>query len=245
MSDFTSGNAPGFAAQVEGDDVNVLWVGRHGQDLVATRKMTIVSTTVDAATRRRPRSAAATCWRSSMPPARPTPTRPMPTTAGRSPSASWNMHQDMLVDGVATDRFTQMLVHGLVQEGELLNLDPRAKQQLGQRFVVRPRNLAAGRRADAPARHLSQERELHGRRRPTTACSSWPTAAVTFTLPTKQNGLAFRFAADGRRQPGDRRLGRHHPQEQCRGQHRHVQHGQRKDRQPRARRVPLYRTPAR
>ena len=35
------------------------------------------------------------------------------------------------------------------------------------------------------------------------------TAAVTFTLPTKPNGLAFRFAADGRREPGDRRLGRH------------------------------------
>ena len=65
------------------------------------------------------------------------------------------------------------------------------------------------------------------------------TAAVTFTLPTKQNGLAFRFA-----QTADANLvitgsARHHRQEQRRGEQRHVQHGERKDRQPRARRMRL------
>ena len=41
MSEFTSGNVPGMGTQIEGKDSQVWWSGRHGQDLIATRKITL------------------------------------------------------------------------------------------------------------------------------------------------------------------------------------------------------------
>ena len=101
-------------------------------------------------------------------------------------------HQDMLVDGSAADRFTQMLVHGLVKEGELVGLDPRAKQQLGQR-------LTFDREASPQAGVLMHPRGIYRKGGNYTVLPAdngllfLATAAATFTLPTKQNGLAFRF----------------------------------------------------
>jgi hypothetical protein len=101
--------------------------------------------------------------------------------------------QDMLVNGVATDRFTQMLVHGLVREVELLGLDPRAKQQLGLRFMF-------DREVSPQAGALMHPRGIYRKSANYTVTAGdngllfLATAAVNFTLPAKQNGLAFRFA---------------------------------------------------
>ena len=193
MSEFTSGNAPGFAAQVEGDDVNVLWVGRHGQDLAATRKTTILGTAADVgntpSTTLRGGNILAIVDASGK-----ANTYSPDATDGRQIAVGiLEHHQDMLQDGVATDRFTQMLVHGLVKEGELIGLDPRAKQQLGGRLVF-------DREISPQAGTLMHPRGIYRKSGNYTVVAGdngllfLATAAVTFTLPTKANGLAFRFA---------------------------------------------------
>ena len=48
MSEFTTGNAPGFQAALEAQESEVLWSGRKGQDLVATKKITLVNTAADS-----------------------------------------------------------------------------------------------------------------------------------------------------------------------------------------------------
>ncbi|MEX2175749.1 MAG: hypothetical protein WD872_15400 [Pirellulaceae bacterium] len=192
MSEFSSGNAPGFAAQVEADETNVLWVGRHGQDLAATRKITLLGAAVDSG------NSPTTTLRGGN-----VLTIVDATGKANTYSADANdgrqiavgileKHQDMLADGTATDRFVQMLVHGLVKEGELLGLDPRAKQQLGGRCTF-------DRETSPQAGTLMHPRGIYRKAASYTVVAGdngllfLTTAAATFTLPTKQNGLAFRF----------------------------------------------------
>ncbi len=186
------GQHAGIAAAVEGDDANVLWVGRHGQDLAATRKTTIVAAAVDAGntpqTTLRGGNVLAIVDASGK-----ANTYSPDATDGRQIAVGiLEHHQEMLVDGVATDRFTQMLVHGLVKEAELLGLDPRARQQLGQRF-------AFDREISPQAGVLMHPRGIYRKAGSYTVVAGdngllfLATAAATFTLPTKQNGLAFRF----------------------------------------------------
>src|SRR6185436_19781103 len=48
MSEYTTGNAPGFQTAVDAAESEVLWAGRKGQDQVATKKITLISSTVDS-----------------------------------------------------------------------------------------------------------------------------------------------------------------------------------------------------
>ncbi len=48
MSEFTSGNAPGFQAKIESDEAQMWWSGRHGQNHIATQKVSLDSTCTDA-----------------------------------------------------------------------------------------------------------------------------------------------------------------------------------------------------
>jgi hypothetical protein len=193
MSEFTTGSAPGYQAAIEAEESEVTWSGRKGQDLVATRKVTVVSSAVDSGntptTTLRGGNVLALVDASGK-----VNTYSPDATDGRQIAIGILEHyQDMLVSGVATDRFTQMLVHGLVREGELVGLDPRAKQQLGQRFVFDREN-------SPQAGVLMHPRGIYrkGSNYTVTADDNGllflATAAVTFTLPTKQNGLAYRFA---------------------------------------------------
>jgi len=192
MSEFTSGNTPGFQQKVESEEAQVWWSGRGGQNLVATKKTTLDASNVDSGN--------------------------TPTTTLRGGNllaledASGNAylydadandgrqvalgvlekHQDMLVDGTATNRFTQMLISGLLKENELVGLDPRAKAQLAGRFVLDGDPAAA-------AGTLMHPRGVYRKSADYTVTADdnglmfVATAAVNFTLPTKQNGLAFRF----------------------------------------------------
>jgi hypothetical protein len=192
MAEFTSGSAPGFAAQVEAEETNVLWVGRHGQDLAATRKVTIVSSAVDSgntpSTTLRGGNVLAVVDSSGK-----LNTYSADATDGRQIAVGiLEKPQDMLVGGSATDRFTQMLVHGLVKEGEVLGLDARARQQLGMRMTF-------DRESSPQAGVLMHPRGIYRKSANYTVVAAdngllfLATAAVTFTLPTKENGLAFRF----------------------------------------------------
>jgi hypothetical protein len=193
MSHFTTGNAPGFQAETEAQESEVTWSGRNGQDLVATKQITVVGTATDTG------NTPITTLRGGNLLAIVDATGKLNTYSpdandGRQIAIGILEHaQDMLVGGVATDRFTQMLVHGLVREGELLNLDSRAKQQLGQRFTL-------DRESSPQAGVLLHPRGIYRKSANYTVVAAdngllfLATAAVTFTLPTKQNGLAFRFA---------------------------------------------------
>lgn len=192
MNDFTSGAMPGFQATQESDETQVTWNGRGGQSLIATRKVRLDAANVDAGN--------------------------SPTTTLRGgqvlaiDDASGEAHlydpdandgkqiaigvlertQDMLQNGVATDRFTQMLVHGLLKESELHGLDPRAQQQLASRFVFdRSLNISAGELMHP--RGVYRKAENYTLLPDDNGLLFVATAAVSFTLPAKQNGLAFRF----------------------------------------------------
>src|SRR5436189_2501886 len=188
MSEYTTGNAPGFAAALEAQESEVLWSGRRGQDLVATKKITLLSSASDSG------NTPATTVRGGN-------VLGIVDTTGKvnlySPDANdgrqiavgiLEHNQDMLVAGTATDRFTQMLVHGLVRDGGLLGLDPRAKQQLGMRFLF-------DREVSPQAGALMHPGGIYRKGGNYTVLAAdngllfLATAAVTFTLPTKQNGL--------------------------------------------------------
>lgn len=192
MSEYSTGNAPGFQSALDADEAEILWSGRQGQDLAATRKVTIVSSTVDSGnsptTTLRGGNILALVDSSGK-----ANTYSADATDGRQIAVGILEHaQDMLLAGTATDRFTQMLVHGLVREGELVGLDPRAKQQLGLRFNFDREN-------SPQAGVLMHPRGIYRKSSNYTVTATdngllfLATAAVTFTLPTKQNGLAFRF----------------------------------------------------
>jgi hypothetical protein len=192
MAEYAMGNAPGFQAQIEAQEAEILWSGRKGQDLAATKKITLLSSAVDSG------NTPTTTLRGGNVLAivdgiGKANTYSPDANDGRQIALGILEHaQDMLLSGVATDRFTQMLVHGLVRETELLNLDPRAKQQLGQRFFF-------DRESSPQAGVLMHPRGIYRKSSNYTVTASdngllfLATAAVNFTLPSKQNGLAYRF----------------------------------------------------
>jgi hypothetical protein len=191
MSNFTPGSLPGFQPQSESQESQVTWNGRHGQSLIATKKIILDADAVDAGN--------------------------TPTTTLRGghllaigddelahlydPDANDGTQiaigilehaQSMLQDNTPTERFTQMLVHGLLKEGELLGLDARAKQQLASRFVF-------DRSVGVQAGELMHPRGVYRKTTNYTVVAAdngllfVATGAANFTLPTKENGLAFRF----------------------------------------------------
>ena len=193
MSEYSTGNAPGFQTAIEAQESEVLWSGRRGQDQVATKKITLVNSASDSG------NTPATTIRGGN-------ALGIADSTGKvnlySPDANdgrqiavgiLEHNQDMLVNGTATDRLTQMLVHGLVRDSELIGLDPLAKQQLGMRFLF-------DRETSPQAGALMHPRGIYRKSANYTVTATdngllfLATAAVTFTLPTKQNGLAFRFA---------------------------------------------------
>ncbi len=192
MSEFTPGNVPGLQPAVESQETQVTWVGRRGQDLVATRPVTIDSTTVDAD------NVPSSALRGGL-------VLALQDTGGKAnayePDANNGQQiaagiletsQSMLLNGVATDRFGQMLVHGLVRESQLIGLDPRGKQQLAARFVF-DRDQAASVGVLMHPRGVYRKGANYVVTADDNGLLFIATAAVTFTLPAPQNGLAYRF----------------------------------------------------
>jgi hypothetical protein len=191
MSEFTSGNVPGFRPQIESEEAQVWWSGRAGQNLLATVPVTLDATNADAG------NSPATTLRGGNLLAVDDATGKAfvydpDANDGKQIAVGVLEHaQDMLVDGVASDRFTQMIVHGLLKEEELVGLDVRAKAQLASRFVIDTDPGIAG-----VLMHPRGVYRKSGSYLVTAADNGLlflATDAATFTLPSKQNGLAFRF----------------------------------------------------
>ena len=192
MSDFTPGSAPGMHTQSEGEATQVWWSGRHGQNLVATRKVTVDSASVDAGNTPTTTLRGGNLLAIETASGKAAPYAADANDGTQIAQGVLEHSQSMLQDGAAADRHTQMLVHGLLKEGEVVGLDPRAKQQLAGRFVF-DCDLAAS------AGELMHPRGVYrkGLDYTVTAADNGllfvATAVIEFTLPTKQNGLAFRF----------------------------------------------------
>lgn len=192
MSEFTSGAIPGMQTPVELTETQVTWSGRHGQSLIATQKALLAADVVDSGN------------------------TPSTTIRGGhvlaidangaarlyDPDANDGQQiavgvleqtQDMLQDGVATQRLVSMLVHGLLKESELHGLDLRAKQQLASRFVFDRSPGVSGGELMHP-RGVVRKNADYTLTAEDNGLLFIATAAVTFTLPAKANGLAFRLA---------------------------------------------------
>jgi hypothetical protein len=192
MSEFTTGNMPGFQTKQESEEKQIVWSGPQGQDLVASKKVVIDATAVDAG------NTPTTTLRGGLVVAiKDSDGNVYPYDADANdgtqvPYGILAKHQNMLLEGVASDRFAQILVHGLVRENELIGLDRRAKDVLGGRFTF-DRDLHASTGV------LLQPRGVYRKATNYTVVAAdsgllfVATAAATFTLPTKANGLAFRF----------------------------------------------------
>jgi hypothetical protein len=190
MSQFTTGNVPGFEAAVTAETTQIGWSGRHGQDQIVTQRAVIHEDTVDAG------NTPTTTLRAGVVLAyRDTDGKVAIYTPGASDGTQiavgvLEQAQDMLVGGVATERFTQMIVHGLVREGRLHDLDARGRQQLAQQMVfdrkpISPAPLLAPRGIYRKSTNYTITADDNG-------LMFLATGAATFTLPTKANGLAYR-----------------------------------------------------
>lgn len=192
MSEFTSGNLPGMQAKQESGEVQVWWSGRHGQDLIASRPATIDAAAVDAGNVPTTTLRGGQVMASVDASGKALPYKADANDGRQMALGILEKHQSMLVDGVATDRVVQLLVHGLLKESELVGLDPRAKQQLASRFVF-DRDLAASGGVLMHPRGIYRKSANYAVSAADNGLLFLATAAVTFTLPTKQNGLAYRF----------------------------------------------------
>ena len=191
MAQFTSGNAPGVGAPVESEQKQITWSGRHGQDQVVTQRAVIYSATTDSGNTPTTTLRAGLVLAIRDTDSKVTKYTPDANDGSQIAVGVLDQHQDMLVDGVATERYTQMIVHGLVREGELLNLDARARQQLSHQIMfdrkpLSPAPLLAPRGVYRKSSSYSLTAADNG-------LLFVASAAATFTLPTKANGLAFRI----------------------------------------------------
>ncbi len=191
MSEFTSGNMPGFTTKVESTEANVSWSGRGGQDMAVTRKVVISASATDSG------NTPSTTLRGGVILALDDTSGkayiydPDATNGRQIPVGILEQPQDMLVEGVATDRFAQVLVHGMLKTSRIHGLDARAKKILSGRFLfdddtnvtcnaIEPRGIT---RKSADYTVTAEDNGI----------LFVASGAVAFTLPTKENGLSFRF----------------------------------------------------
>lgn len=191
MSKFASGNAPGFQSQIEAQDTQVWWSGRHGQNLVATKRITIDSSNQDSGNTPNTTLRAGALLAIEDASGNAYLYDPDANDGRQIAVGVLEKSQDMLVDGQAESRYSQMLVHGLLKENQLVGADERAKKQLANRFVFDgDLGVASG--------ELMHPRGVYRVTTDQTLTASqsgmmfMALAAATFTLPPKENGLAFR-----------------------------------------------------
>lgn len=192
MTQFSAGNVPGFQPKLESSEAQVWWSGREGQHQLATRKISLDASNTDAGNSPNTTLRSGTLLAIDDATGKAFVYDPDANNGRQIVQGVLDKSQDMLLNGTPSERFTQMLVTGLLKQGELVGLDPRAIQQLAGRFVF-DANLT-------PPGVLMHPRGVYRKSANTTLTAAdngllfVATAAVNFTLPAKQNGLAFRFA---------------------------------------------------
>lgn len=198
MSSFAAGNQPGFQSTITADEPQITWSGRHDQDLIATRGVTIDSTSVDSGNSPTTTLRGGTIMAIKQSTGKAHPYQANASDGTQNPIGVLEHNQDMQVDGQAQDRFTQILVQGMLKESEIHNLDPHAKEVLAGRFQFDQAPIYS----DSALMH---PRGTHRKSSNYTVLAEESgslfiaDAAVNFTLPTAEVGLSYRFlqTADG------------------------------------------------
>ncbi len=114
------GNAPGFRTEIETEEVDVNWIGRDGQDQVATNHVRIDAANTDAG------NTPTTTIRGGMLLSRETTSEneyiydPDANDGRQFVTGVLDHFQDMLVDSVSTERFEKMQVCGLLKMSRLI-----------------------------------------------------------------------------------------------------------------------------
>ena len=189
------GSVPGFTAIIETEEVQVWYAGLDGQNLVAQKKATILSTETDTGN-----TGSTATLRGGL-------VMAVLDSGGKAvlydPDANdgsqcavgiLSRHLDMFDDsGVVEDKFSFLIINGLIQENTLINLDDQAKATLvrqGMRFDDWPDGSA----------YLPHPKcvELHVDDYTVVAADNGKLFVASvkdcnFTLPTIAAGLSFEF----------------------------------------------------
>lgn len=192
MSTSSPGGVPGFGTTLFSDESSLIWRGRHGQDQVATRPVSIGATAVDVGNTPQTTLRAGLVMAIKASDGKAYPYNPKATDGTQLAVGVLARAQDMLENGIPVERFQELLVSGLVREAELKGLDPRAKTALSGRFLF-DRDMFAGAWLGASRGVVRKEGDYT--LSPSESGSLFLAAGVAnFTLPLKQNGLVYRFA---------------------------------------------------
>lgn len=191
MAQFNTGNLPGVQTTLESESAQLSWSGRHGQDQIVTQRALIEAETIDSGNSPTTtlRAGVILAYRDSD--GKVGLYTPDATDGTQIAVGVLDQHQDMLVNGTATDRFTQMIVHGLVREGQVKSLDPRGREMLARQMVFDKKPLSPA--ALLAPRGIYRKSTSYTLTAADNGLLFLATGAATFTLPTKQNGLTYRI----------------------------------------------------
>lgn len=189
-------SSPGFQLIIEDDPKQVFWSGPNGQDQSSHLKVNIDSTSVDAGNTPTTTLRAGNMMALLDADGNAYPYDADHATGLDSPVGvlSEPGGVDMLVDGVATDRFTKVATSGLLKASEIIGLDQQARARLirngfkfdtplsdGAAFMVHPRRIVP-----KPAGYTVLASDNGTLFLGTTADNA-------FVLPTLAVGLSFEF----------------------------------------------------
>lgn len=191
MSLFSPGNAPGLQPKTTADDAQITWSGRQGADQTITRRVTIDDATTDAGNTPTTTLRAGLVLAVRDSDGKAAAYDPDANDGKQIAVGVLEQGLSMLVDGVAQDRYSQMLVGGLVKESQLVGLDGMARRQLAERFVFDRAPLSLG--GSLTPRGVYRKGVDYAVSAADNGLLFVATAAVTFTLPTAAHGLAFRM----------------------------------------------------
>lgn len=99
---------------------------------------------------------------------------------------------NMIATGSPADTVASLILQGTFLESQVPGLDPRARQQLARRILFQDNPPVADLPLLTP-RAIYRYGTNHTVTAAESGCLLLATGAVTFTLPAKQNGLAYRF----------------------------------------------------
>lgn len=193
MGLFDSGNAPGFRAAIESDEVEILRSGQNGQDMASTSNEIILSSATDSG------NTPTTTLRGGL-------VMGLVDASGKlqaygAPSTDDGRDavvgllpkmQNMLQQGTAADRWVNILRSGMIKAGELVGLDYHVRAVLARTGFLFDGDTPEGaaflvhaKRAIRKAANFTILTSQNG-------CAFISTAnAVNFTLPTIARGLSY------------------------------------------------------
>lgn len=196
-SGFSVGNAPGFTSRIDTEETEIRASVEGNNNPVVTAFVTIDSTAVDSGNTPTTTIRGGTIMAIKASDGNAYPYDPDGTDGTQNPVGILEKAQSMLQNGVAADRYTKIMVQGVVKESELKNFDKHAGAvlaKIGIKVISEsgasdPPNWAA---FDAPVGWETKSANYtvvaadNGKR-------FLATAAVNFTLPTIAHGLSFEF----------------------------------------------------